>query len=94
MCAFILLVAVSAGTIHICEFGLRSAWDGYSAYDATNTGHAFCAICALAHSPSVLTHQISLFPVSHSFQAYSAAPAVHASLSQILAFRIRPPPLF
>jgi hypothetical protein len=94
MCIFILLVAACAGTVHVCELGIASPVDGYSTHDSISTGHAFCAICALSHSPSVLPHVVSLLPTGEFSEASVAAQAIHASQPQILAFRIRPPPLF
>ena len=91
-CSLVLLIAASAGAMHVCGLGFSSpTLHNAGSLDTTAT-HSFCAICNLAHSPSLVGIQFALLPTVRAEKHASALLQTHARLSETFALYVRPPP--
>lgn len=92
MCIFALLLAGCAGAIHECPVGPLIPSDAPNAFADATPGHAFCAVCALTHSPLLLATQVSLSPVYAILPAVVIVPVLDPRLQPSLSLYVRPPP--
>jgi hypothetical protein len=91
-CSFVLLMAACAGAIHVCGIGFSSPTIHSAAAADTASNHTFCAICNLAHSPSLAAVQFALLASNTAEDHPSALLQAHPRLTETFALYIRPPP--
>jgi hypothetical protein len=87
-----LIVAGTAGAVHMCELGVGQRAGVHSAYGSADTSHVFCTICAFVHSPSLTGLQFSITPL-FDFSINTIAPTItHEALVHRFALSVRAPP--
>jgi hypothetical protein len=94
LCVVFLLLMSSAQAAHICpltddyqpQHGSAAQWS------AAPSTHAFCAICASSHSPSLAAPFASLVSFKSPSGQFLAGNVVERSASPRFALYIRPPP--
>ena len=92
ICVSILLIAACAGAIHVCGLGFSSPTVHNAAAADTTASHAFCALCNLAHSPSLAGVHFALVPALNAEDHAGALLQAHATLNETFSLHIRPPP--
>lgn len=92
VCVLLLLVGGFAGAIHVCDFSNVVPLSGFTASSSGSTSHDFCAICSLAHSPSLTPVQVTVAPVFDRLADLAVPAVVYTTILQAFALSIRPPP--
>ena len=91
-CVVVLLVSGCVGAMHVCHFDIPASVDGVRASSSGSASHDFCAVCSLAHSPSVALAQVTISPVVDCVRNLSVPVVVFTVVLQSFALSVRPPP--
>ena len=91
-CSLVLLIAASAGAMHVCGLGFSSPTLHNLGSVDTTASHSFCALCSLAHSPSLAAVQFAVLQSNKAEEHASALVQTRPVLSETFALYVRPPP--
>jgi hypothetical protein len=93
VCAAVFLAVTLVQTIHFCELVGGSSGQQFRTAGVVNSGHAFCVLCATAHSPSLASPRFLPAQAPASAEIVQPAELDRHSSPQSFALYVRPPPL-
>ncbi len=93
-CVLCLLLMNSVLATHVCSLSQDILLKNDKAVELSSavSGHAFCAICAISHSPLLAPPLVSVTSLRGPSEQSVSGPVAERSALTVFALYIRPPP--